>query len=182
MRSRCRRQALRVIGIDQQSRIADDFGQRPAVRHDDRHACRHRLERRYAESFIEGRQHERLRAFEQRFAIVGGNVAAVLDVAGERRLVHRASTRRRSAFRASGDHEARSVGAPREQPRVCVEQPADILARLDRADEEQVAARICARSAAPFHSGAPFGQTEMRSRRNVEQPLHFAGDEIARRR
>ncbi len=81
------RQALCIVGIDQQSRISDDFGQRPAVRDDDRHACRHRFERRYPESFVEGRQHECLRALEQSFAFLRRDVAAVLDMAGERRLI-----------------------------------------------------------------------------------------------
>ncbi len=88
-----RRQAFRIIRIDEEPRVSDNFRQRPAVRDDDRHARRHRLERRYAESFVERRQHERLRALEERLALLGWNVAAILDVAGERRAIDRARAR-----------------------------------------------------------------------------------------
>ena len=82
---------------------------------------------------------------------------------------------------ATGDHQRRRARHAREQPAVGVEKSADILAGLERAHEQDVAACIGA-AGGVCHSGAPSGQTEMRSAGTAEQLLHFAGDETRRRR
>ena len=75
----------RLVGIDEQSRIAEHLWQRPAVRGDDRHADRHRLEHRDAEALLERRLHEETRAFVQRATIRRIDVADVANAARERR-------------------------------------------------------------------------------------------------
>ena len=53
--------AADVVGIDERAGVADDFRQRAALRRDDRHAGRHRLERRQPEALVERGQHEHAR-------------------------------------------------------------------------------------------------------------------------
>ena len=59
----------RVLRIDQRAGVADHLGQRPAVRGDNRHAERHRLEHGDAEAFVERRLDQEARAFVERAAI-----------------------------------------------------------------------------------------------------------------
>src|SRR5688572_1226288 len=78
------RNAFNVIRLDIKPGISDNFRECRALRDDHRHAGRHRLERRYAESFVERGQDERLCALVERLALFGRNVAAVLDVTCKR--------------------------------------------------------------------------------------------------
>ena len=69
----------------------------------------------------------------------------------------------RRVGRLAGEHElGADRAAAREQPLVRVEQPADVLARLERAEEQHVAVRGRPLRAASSR-GAPGGQTAMRS-------------------
>ena len=179
----CRRKAFGIIGIDQQSRIADDFRQRAAVRRDDWHARRHRLERRQSEAFFERRQHEHLRALEQRFASLGWNVAAVFDMAGERRLRDRLEPLSRSRACTDPAMTRRGrVGAPRQQ-----------AARMRREVRRcSCALRACQRTACSRAASRARGPASTRVRRSdrprcvlagtVEQTLHFACHKLRRRR
>jgi hypothetical protein len=45
-------QAFGIIGIDEKTRVADDFGQGSAIRCDDRNACGHGFERGYSEALV----------------------------------------------------------------------------------------------------------------------------------
>ena len=100
-------QAVRVVGIDEQSRVADDFGQRATVRDDHGNTRRHRLERGYPEPFVERRQHEHLSALVQRFAVIARNVAAILDMSGEGR--HAQSRRAHPGRKRRGARRSRDV-------------------------------------------------------------------------
>ncbi len=84
---RSNRGAQRPVGfrIDQRTGVAEHFGQRAAIRGDDRHAERHRLEHRDPEALVEGRLHQEAGAL---VPARGGPVlprSRCVDAAGERR-------------------------------------------------------------------------------------------------
>ena len=112
------RHAFTIVRFDIEPGISDNFGECAALRHDHRHAGGHRLERRYAEPFVEGWQDERLRALEERFALFGRNVAAILDMTCERRLDRCAAStlrrrrRRRPAITSRGAVGRRASSRP----------------------------------------------------------------------
>ncbi len=65
----------RIIGVDQQRRVAAHLGQRGAVGGDHRRAARHRLQARQPEALVARRQHERLSAAVQADEQLVGDVA-----------------------------------------------------------------------------------------------------------
>ena len=101
----------------------------------------HRFEHRDAESFLERRLHEADRAFVQRAPARGIDVADVparSRSSGGRGI--RSSHGRAAVGRLAGEHEPGQIAARRaRQPLVRVEQSADVLARLERAEEQHVA-------------------------------------------
>ena len=115
-------QTLGIVRVDQEAGVADHFGQRAAVRSDDRHARRHRFESGQAEAFLERRQHEQLRSLEEAFTPIGGHITEILDVAGKWRLSRCAraisSHRRpaRPAMTRRGASLARATTAGRTRP------------------------------------------------------------------
>ncbi len=154
-------------------------GRAPAVGGDDRHAERHRFEHRQAEALLERRLHQQPGAFVQ---------ARAAAAARRSRCGARADRAAHAAMRSSHGPDC-SVALPASTQRrnrdgvrassrfVRVEQRADVLARLERA-EEQRRSRPGAASSAAARPGAPGEQTEIRCARHVEQPLDFAGGEL----
>ncbi len=161
-------------------------GSDAAVGGDDRHAERHRFEHRHAEAFVERRLHEQARAFVERAPLAGVDVADVAHVPAQRRPARSArATAARSVGRAPGQHELghgrreRRVRMParagRDQSLVRVEQPADILARLERAEEQHVAVFRRRRPRRPVGRARRADRDPLA--RDAEQPLDFAGRE-----
>ena len=88
-----------------------------------------------------------------------------IDVAGcgrvrERWPVERARSTRRPSRRARpASTSGGASGIARQQPRVGVEQPADVLSRLQRADEQEITVDAARRRVRAGQAGAPGRQT-----------------------
>ena len=79
--------------------------------------------------------------------------------------------------RAAGTASGRCPAATLREPLVRVEQPADVLARLERAEEQHVP--VCRRARPAASSRArPAGRPRSDPRGTPEQPLDLAGGEL----
>ena len=143
---------LGIAGIEQHGGIGRDLGQRAGVGGENRRAAGHRLEQRQAEALAEGRDHYRVGAGVERRQDVVVDAAEAGDerlgaVAGDG-VVQRGGA---PAGRA-GEHEALREPAAAPEPGAGVDQQRQILARLERADVQEV--RLVDAAGAPRRAGA----------------------------
>ncbi len=134
-----RGQLLRIVRGHEEPGVAQHFGQGAAIRRDDRNADRHRFEDRQAEALEERREDQRGGAGVERRPLLIRDVAAVLDASGEGIVVELRQHRRRFGDRPPDQHQRRGLRVARHQPAVGVEEAGDVLPRLERPDEEEIA-------------------------------------------
>ena len=158
----------RDIGrIDQDAGVADDLRERAAVRGDDRDAERHRLEHRQAEALVERRQHEQRGSCVELARRSFGHVA--LDDTRPLSGGGLSLAPPTGPPPASAVPPARGGGAdglPLDESPVRRQQDGDVLARLERADEQDVAVGTVAGrcgSGPAIQDGTPGRHTVMRS-------------------
>ena len=125
-----------IVRFDHDTRVAGHLGQRAAPADNHRHADGHRFEDGQTEAFEMGGQDQHRRLGVEVVALLGCHVAEVFDMTCERRLRDGVEPRRRGGRRATREHQLRDGGQHEEQARVSAEQCADVLARLERAHEQ----------------------------------------------
>ena len=135
------REQRRVAGGEQLARVADDLGQGRGVRGEHRRPAGHRLERGEAEAFVLRGNHREFGAAVEPRQVLVGDVAEQPDRRVEAAPAHRLGDFRAVPAGAPGERELerRPVRVLAPEDLEGVDEERDVLARLEDADEEQVA-------------------------------------------
>ena len=134
--------------VNQDAGAARDFRERADIRGHDRDAERHRLQHREAEALVERRQHDHAGSGVQFSSPLVGHVALDQNTALERWGLSLGHPRFRRLGQLSRQDEARRRGLPFDESPVRRQQDGNILARLERADKQDMSR----------HGGRPLGQ------------------------
>ncbi len=143
-----RLKAIHVAWRNRRGGVARDFRQRSTGRHHYRHTARHGFEHGQAKAFVERRQHEQVRPRKQIHPARLRYVTGQLDMAGEIRCSGVGLQGRGARRHATRQHQTRSPGYARSKLTVGRQQHADVLAWIERTQEQDVLARLAASSLA----------------------------------
>ena len=120
--------------------VANHLGQRSTIGGNQRNSCRHRLEGGQSEALVERRKDQGSRPCEQIFPPFVRDIANVLDVARERRLRRARQPFAGVSGRTSSQYELRRRSRLRKS-RQRIEDHADILARFERTEQQDISVR-----------------------------------------
>jgi len=134
-------EAVRVVRIDEERGLTDDFGQRAAGSRHDRDAAAHCFKHGKAETLVAGRVDERVGARVQPGQIVVGNVSREDNALPDGRLVLESLEHAgRLPAGGAGEHQSESVvdGRVVDEPRETADQVREVLPRLDRREAQEI--------------------------------------------